>query len=252
MREGREREWMSKRIGRLPGGCRQTMAILVALGSLAVLSGCVTPIEVKQASKAQLDLLTTLDGAVGDLQQSFDQFSKSKQARIQEDGRIWIARQAIAAAFPKDKKSLVTADSLFDAHKNAVQPWIDYAFLADDIQAAIDRIDARLKKVTDSALQTQLTLEKQDWKKLQGELANKPEPVKQIESVIVDDLNNEQKTAVGVKKLLDVLRAQVALMKQLAGRVDAWLAIDVTITQEQADSLKATFSSATTALGGAK
>jgi len=252
MREGRERKWMSKWIGRLPGGCRQTMAFLVALGSLAVLGGCVTPIEVKQASKAQLDLLTTLDGAVGDLQQSFDQFSKSKQARIQEDGRIWIARQAIAAAFPKEPKSRVTADSLFDAHKKAVQPWIDYAFLADDIQAAIDRIDARLKTVTDSALRTQLTNEKLDWQRLQLDLGKKPESVKQIEAVIVDDLNDEKKTAADVKKLLDVLRAQVALMKQLAGRVDAWLAIDVTITQEQADSLKAAFSSATSALGGAK
>jgi hypothetical protein len=227
-------------------------AVLAALGSLAVLGGCVTPIEVKQASKAQLDLLTTLDGAVGDLQQSLDQFHKSKKARIQEEGRIWIARQAIETRFPKAPKRLVTADDLFEAHKTAVQPWIDYAFLADDVQAAITRIDERLNAVKDPAVQTQLTLEKQDWQRLQQELAKKPEAVKQIEDVIVADLNDENKTATNVNNLLEILRAQVVLMKQLAARVDAWLAIDVTVTQEQADALKAGFSAAASALGGAK
>lgn len=228
------------------------MVVLAVLGSLAVLGGCVTPVEVKQASKAQLELLATLDGAVGDLQQSLDQFHKSKEARIQEEGRIWIARQAIETKFPKTPKRLVTADDLFEAHKTEVQPWIDYAFLAGDVQAAIARIDERLKVVKDSALRTQLTLEKQDWQKLQLELAKKPEAVKQIEGVIVADLNDEKETATNVNKLLEILRAQVALMKQLAARVDAWLAIDVTVTQEQADALKSGFSAAATALGGAK
>jgi len=228
------------------------MVVLAVLGSLAALGGCVTPIEVKQASKAQLELLTALDGAVGDLQQSLDQFHKSKEARIQEEGRIWIARQAIETKFPKEPKRLVTADDLFKAHKSDVQPWIDYAFLADDLQATITRIDERLKVVIDPAVRIQLTLEKQDWQKLQQELANKPEAVKQIEAVIAVDLNDERKAATNVNRLLDILRAQVALMKQLAARVDAWLAIDVTVTQEQADALKTSFSAAATALGGAK
>jgi hypothetical protein len=226
--------------------------VIAAITVLGALGGCVTPIEVKQASKTQLDLLTTLDTATGELQQSLGQFHKSIEARIQEEGRIWIAKQAIEAANPGEPKTEVTADDLFKAHKNNVQPWIDYAFLSADIDATIGRIQDRLKKATDPSLRIQLEIEEQTWQKRKLALLNKPEAVKQIEAVIVDDLNGEIATAANVNKVLEILRAQIALMKQLAARVDSWLAIDVTVTQDQADALRQAFSAAAAGLGGAK
>jgi len=224
----------------------------VTLSMLVLVAGCVTPIEVKQASKTQLELLGVLGAAVVDLQSSLDSFHKDKQARIRQEGRIWIARQAIEVSYPLGSNSKTTADMLFETHKRNVQPWIDYAFLTDDVATTIRRLDERLKTTIDPSLKVQLTNEKLDWERLQLVLANKPSAVKQIEAVITDDLQAEQETAARVDKVLDILRAQIASMKELASRVDAWLAIDVTITQEQADALKSGFSRAASALGGNK
>jgi hypothetical protein len=224
-----------------------TVAVLVTLG------GCVAPIEVKQASKAQLELLTTLDTAASELQQSLGQFHQIIEARIREEGHIWIAKQAIEVAYPAAAaEATVTADALFKGHKELVQPWIDYAFVSDDIDATIARLQDRMKKTTDPALKIQLDNEEQTWQRRKLALTKKPAAVKQIEAVIVDDLNSEKKSAADINKVLDVLRAQIALMKQMAGRIDAWLAIDVTVTQEQADALRQAVSAAAGNLGGTK
>jgi hypothetical protein len=228
------------------------LTAMVAVAALVALGGCVTPIEVKQASKAQLELLTALDAAADELQQSLGQFHRSIEARTREEGRIWVAKQAIEVAYPDSSDVTVTADALFKGHKESIQPWIDYAFLSDDIDATIARIKERMKKTTDPALKIQLDNEEQTWQRRKIALAKKPSAVKQIEAVIVDDLNGEMKTAAEIHNVLDILRAQIAVMKQMAGRIDAWLAIDVTVTQEQADGLRQAFSAAAGSLGGAK
>jgi hypothetical protein len=226
---------------------------LAAVAVLVTLGGCVAPIEVKQASKAQLELLTTLDTAASELQQSLGQFHQIIEARIREEGRIWIAKQAIEVAYPAAAaEATVTADALFKGHRELVQPWIDYAFVSADIDATIARLQDRRRKATDPALQIQLDNEVLTWQNRKLGLAKKPEAVKQIEAVIVDDLNGEGKTAEEINKVLVILRAQIALMKQMAARIDAWLAIDVTVTQEQADALRQAVSTAAGSLGGAK
>lgn len=222
------------------------VVLLIALG------GCVTPIEVKQASKAQLELLTSLDDATGDLQQSLGQFHRSLEARIREEGRIWIAKQAIEVAYPAGSDAMITADALFNGHKESIQPWIDYAFLSDDIDATIARLQQRKNKATDPALKIQLENEEQTWQRRKLLLLKKPPAVKQIEAAIMDDLQGEMMTAAEIDKVLDILRAQIAVMKQIAGRIDAWLAIDVTVTQEQADALRQAFSAAAASMRGAK
>lgn len=229
-------------------------ALIFMLFAMALIAfgGCVTPIEVKQASKAQLELLGSLDSATSDLQQSLGQFHRSLEARIREEGRIWIARQAIEVAYPAGSDATVTADALFNGHKESVQPWIDYAFLSEDIDATIARLQARRSKATDPALKIQLENEEQTWQRRKLFLVKKPPAVKEIEAVIMDDLKSEMMTAADINKLLDILRAQIAVMKQMAGRIDAWLAIDVTVTQEQADALRQAFSDATASLRGAK
>src|SRR5262249_44654311 len=110
----------------------------------------------------------------------------------------------------------------------------------------------RRNKVTDPALKIQLDNEEQTWQRRKLFLTKKPPAVKQIEATIMDDLNGEMMTAAEINKVLDILRAQIAVMKQMAGRIDAWLAIDVTVTEEQADALGQAFSAAATSLGGAK
>jgi hypothetical protein len=194
--------------------------------------------------------LTTLDSAADDLRQSLSQFHKSIEARIREEGRIRIAKQAIEVASPSTSTATITADALFTGHKDTVQPWIDYAF--DDIDATISRIQDRITKTTDPALKIQLQNEELTWQRRKLALPKKPDAVKKIEAVIVDNLKGEMKTAADIDKVLGILRAQIAVMKQLATRVDAWLAIDVTVTQDQADALRQAFSAAAGNLGGGK
>jgi outer membrane murein-binding lipoprotein Lpp len=234
---------------------RHRSALIMALAAVVMqfaVSGCVSPIEVKQASKAQLDLIAALDSAASDLQQSLGQFHHNLEARTREEGRIWVAKQAIAVAYPETSTKEVTSDDLFKGHKEAVQPWIDYAFLSQDIDDTIKRLEDRLQKAKDPALKIQLTNEIQTWKLRQARLANKPKAVEEIEAMIVDDLNGQAQTASTVDKTIEILRAQIALMKQMAVQIDAWLAIDVTVTQDQADALRQAVSSATGSLGGGK
>src|SRR5262245_15481206 len=176
---------------------RHSSALIIALAAAVMqfaVSGCVSPIEVKQASKAQLDLIATLDTATSDLQQSLGQFQHSLEARTREEGRIWVAKQAIAVAYPETSTNEVTSDDLFKGHKEAVQPWIDYAFLSQDIDDTIKRLENRLQKAKDPALKIQLTNEIQTWKLRQARLANKPKAVEEIEAVIVDDLDGQAQT----------------------------------------------------------
>ena len=203
---------------------RHRFVLIMMLAAIALqltVSGCVSPIEVKQASKAQLDLIAALDGATSDLQQSLGQFHRSLAARTREEGRVWVAKQAIALAYPETSTTQVTSDELFKGHKDAVQPWIDYGLLSKDIDDTIKRLEERLQKAKDPALKVQLTNELQTWQLRQARVASKPKAVEEIEALIVDDLNGQIQTASTVDKALEVLRAQIALMKQMAARIDA-------------------------------
>ena len=213
---------------------------VLALMILALFAGCTTPIEVKTASKAQLDLLTALDGAVSDLQQSFDQFHNAKEARIREEGRMLVARQAIAALYPSNRPmKQMTADALFESYDANVQPWIDNAMALPDVEAQIVSLTKKIAATTDPVLKGRYTLALQDLQELRARLVrNKPAAVTEIEEVILADLSNERQTAQSVRHVLDILRSQIAVMKSIASKVDAWLAIDVNVSQEQADSLK--------------
>src|SRR5262249_39303276 len=149
----------------------------IAVGATlaAALGGCVTPIEVKQASKAQLELLNTLDSATADLQQSLAQFNRNIEARTREEGRIWVAKQAIEVAIPASSNAMVTSDDLFKSYKQSVQPWIDYAFLSNDIEATIAALKERRTKATNPALQVQLDNEVLTWERRKLTLAGQPE-----------------------------------------------------------------------------
>ena len=54
--------------------------MILGVAGMIALGACATPIEVKQASKAQLELLTTLEHAAEDLQQSLGQFHRAQRS----------------------------------------------------------------------------------------------------------------------------------------------------------------------------
>jgi len=220
-----------------------TLASVGLLGIAILLQGCVTPIEIKNASKAQLELIDSVDSAVTDLQAALDQFHRDKEVRILEEGRMHIAQQAIDVAISNDKAK-VTADQLYDIYTKQIQPWVDYAFRSSAIDERIAALQNRINATSDPILKVAMTLDLEDLQVLQAHLQNKPQSVKELEAVIQDDLDNERKTALQNHEMLEILQAQVALMKVVHERVDTWLAIDVTVTQEQVDALKQAFSSA--------
>jgi hypothetical protein len=225
------------------------LALFQLLGIAILLQGCVTPIEIKNASKAQLELIDSVDSAVADLQAALNQFHRDKEVRTLEEGRMLIARQAIDVAISNNKAN-VTADQLFDIYTKQIQPWVDYAFSSSSIDERIVALQKRISATSDPVLKVAMTSDLDDLQVLQALLQNKPPEVKELEAIIRDDLVNERKTARLNRELLEILRAQVALMRAMHARVDTWLAIDVTVTQEQADALKQAFNSAHQAIEG--
>jgi hypothetical protein len=245
---------------------RGTIVTLLAL----LVSGCATPPEVKTASRAQLELVDALDKAVADLQRGIDRFHDAKLRKTKEEGRILIARQAIdvAAGDPRNPPQ-VSADQLFLKFEADVAPWIDYAFTSETVEksiaehrAKIARIDKSLqgsdldesKRQSLAVLKNSLTNDLDDLRLLEARLTNKPPDVVEIEKVIEDDLQRERKSQDRVSLLLTVLREQIANMRAMAARVDSWLAIDVTVDQEQVDALEKAYREASAALdkGGAE
>lgn len=228
---------------------RQRISRLASVGLLGIailLQGCATPIEVKNASRAQMELIDTLDRAVANLQTALDQFHRDKEARILEEGRMLVARQAIDVAV-SNSNSMVTADQLFDTYKKKVEPWVDNAFSVLSIDQQIVALKKGVKGATDPVLKVAMQNDLDDLKTLN---ANKPKRVKEIESSIMGDLNKERKTAKQNHKMLEILRDQVVLMSAMHEKVDAWLAIDITVTQDQVDALKEAFTSARQAIEG--
>jgi hypothetical protein len=88
-----------------------------------VLRGCATPIEIKKASTAQIELINSVDTGVSDHQKAFAQFHREKENRIIEEGRMQIACIAIDEAI-YSPNSKVTADQLFQNYKAKIEPWI--------------------------------------------------------------------------------------------------------------------------------
>ena len=220
------------------GGCAFAGVLSCALVGVMLLGGCVTPIEVKTASQKQLQLIRELDSAVADLQGALADFHRQKEARILQEGRVLIAQQAIATAVSGRGNAEVTADMLFENHKNKVQPWIDYA-LADDLDAQIRLAEKRKARTNDPLVKGFFDIQIGDLRLLKATLANKPQPVKELEAVISEDLEAERTTAKSVEESLTHLRGQLALMSSMAESVDAWLAIDVSPSAEQVNALRA-------------
>lgn len=211
------------------------IALSGLLAIAMLMQGCATPIEVKNASKSQIELIKAVGEAVVNMQTSFDQFHKQKQDRIIEAGRMRIAQKAIETAVP-DESTAVNADKLFLSYNDNIQPWIDYAFV--DFDGQIKRLEEEIKSTNDEKLKDSLSFDLDDLKKKQADLHEKPQEVKNTELIYKTAFENETKTAERTHLRLEILRKQLALMNVMHGKVDAWLAIDVSPTQEQVNTLQ--------------
>ena len=65
-------------------------------------------------------------------------------------------------------------------------------------------------------------------------------------------IGEEQITAAYIDLQIEILEHQIAVMSQVASAVDQWLAIDVTLSQQQADQLDKTYKDAIAALDKSK
>src|SRR5262249_30911745 len=95
---------------------------------LLLAAGCATPPEVKTASRAQLELIGSLDEATAALADGLAAFHQDQQARIRAEGRVLIAKQAINVA-AADTNATTTVDGLFKVSTEQVRPWVDNAFV---------------------------------------------------------------------------------------------------------------------------
>ena len=225
-------------------------ALLVAVTACAVgLGGCVTPVEVKTASKKQLELIDSLDQATADLQAALAAFHRSNQDLIRNQARVAIARQSIDVAL-QGRSEKVTADQLFRSYNDQVRPWIDYAFADPRIAQHIEALKAQMAATSDVQEQLSIRNELDDLKVLQAKIRTKPAEVAKLETVFADELAAEAASIESLDRVFAVLRQQIATMKAAQQRVDAWLSIDVSVSQEQINSLTESFRTAQKALAG--
>ena len=208
---------------------------ILGISAAMLIQGCATPIEVKNASKSQIELIKAVDEAVVNMKTTFDQFHKQKQDRIIEACRMRIAQKAIETAVP-GTSTAVNADNLFLSYNNNIQPWIDYAFV--DFDGQIKRLEEEIKSTNNNKLKASLTLDLNDLKQIKSSLPEKPQEVRNTELIYKTAFENETKTAERTHLVLEILRKQLALMNVMHGKVDAWLAIDVSPTQEQVNALQ--------------
>ena len=166
-----------------------------------------------------------------------------------------IARQAIDVTINKDSAD-VTADALFDIYTKQIQRWVDYAF--DAYEDSIMSLEKKIVEIDEKINEEQnpenkenlilnrisLNLDLDDLQLLQAKLKQKPQLVDTLEMIIREDLKKAGDTGDQTRQALQILRAQVALMKVMQEKVDAWITLDVTVTQEQADALKDAFNAA--------
>jgi len=220
---------------------------LIGLPLPLILAGCATPPEIKTASRAQIELITAVNDATETLNQGLVQFHRDQQARIFDEGRVLIARQAINVAVP-DTNSLASADGVFKVSNEKVRPWVDNAFSGPEIDAAIAQTQARLNNATNVFVKGSLQNDLDDLNLLKTSLSQKPAEVAQLEAIIQQDAQAETETSNRVSATLKLLQAQLGLMKAAAVVIDDWLTIDVTLSQEQTDSLAQAFSEAKAAL----
>ena len=216
--------------------------------TVLLLQGCATPAEIKAASKTQLALIDSLDGAVGDLNSAINKFHRDQADLIRTEGRMRIAKQAVLLAVGEDAK--VEADDLFDIYKSDIYPWIAGAYSGPLIDQRIKNIEKVLAKDLEPDVRVKLRKNLNELRIARASQSAKPPDLDDLEQIILQNLENVASTEASVAETLELLRVQIALMKAMQTRIDDWLSIDVSPSQEQIDGLIKSFGEARTAIKG--
>ncbi len=229
---------------------RQPLHLAPAAAAL-LLMACATPIEIKQASQRQLELIDALDDGVLELRSAIEDFHREQAALIREDGRMQVARAAIMGATDEDRQT--TADALFELYEDDVYPWITSSIDGDTITEMDERIgdlEEKINETGDPLVRAMLTVELNDLRLERAKLDRIPADVATIATTVRQQLAESQATSRASTQSLDHLRTQIALMREMQARVDAWLSVDVSPSQEQVDALRESLVSARDAMGG--
>ena len=243
--------------------------LIAGLALAALAGGCASPPDVKQASARQLELLAELDRAVRAFEEGRLAELESGEGQMLEVGRVRVARAAIAAAAPNER-DVGRADDVFDVQRAQVALWIDHAMEEQVIADALSRYTKELQEC-DAELATLAALQgpeadaaaakvaalkvrrsvieanRQDWddrrisfgEELKDSGMSKPPGVRGAEDEAIEGRQSSRRVRLLVLRELTFLREQIGLMTSFAGTVDQWLGIDVTVSQEQADELRA-------------
>ena len=231
---------------------------VLAMGIWLMTSGCATPPVIKTASKTQCELIGELDQSVQALENGLVQFHEDNQEQIRQVGRVLIAQQAINVIMEPPNNGIpttngaTTVDALLETSNTRIRPFVDYAFSDAELQDEIAQVTGEMNAATNAIARALLHTKLESLTLKQAQLSNKPPAVAQLEGVLEGEIAKQEQTEQEVKQILDVVRAQAGLMKVMATTVDSWLALDVTVTQAQADNLETAVVNAQKALGGGK
>ena len=229
---------------------RPTTLGAVAVASVIWLAGCATPPEIKEASETQLRLMGELEQAVVNFDQALVEYSNDQRALILQESTVLIAQQAIEDALATNAKP-TTADQVFKVSQAEVQPAIGGAFQIVVINAEIAALEKQIDGEENELRKQGLIAKKGAFEDLRAELDFKrSDLVKEVESVILEELTEVHDHQRNTTQKLALLRQQVKLMKELAEHVNRWLAIDVTISEDDARSLQSALDTAFAAEGG--
>jgi hypothetical protein len=211
--------------------------------------GCATPAAIKQASRSQLELIKTVDSAVQDFSAALGRYYTDKENLIKQEGHMKLARQAIESSLTDTKKA-EKVGVLYDIYQDKVERYIDYGLDKDELTARQLDLEKKLEKESGLVEKAVISIQLDNIKQQLAELNNMPEPVKNLASAFNGEIRAVRSTSEENLKMLGLLRSQLALMLTLQEKVDAWLSIDVSITQDQANAMEKTFIDAYNGLSG--
>lgn len=226
--------------------------VFAILGITMLIQGCTTPVDVKSASQKQLELISAMDSATVKLQSALDQFYQDKEMLILEYGRSQIAKEAIDVAIT-DGNAEISVDDLFNAYNKDIAPWIENAFTSTKVDNELAKLNKQIQSEKNITHKIALEIKRDDLQLRKKKLTKMPDSVKKLDKILTASLTNVQKTSKQNHEMLDALRTHIGIMKNMQEKINAWLAIDITPSQEQIDSLRSTLVSGTKSIeGGAK
>lgn len=206
--------------------------------------------------------------AIG-LKQGLDDFHSQQKNTIEDWARVETATAAIDSLTKNEEGKEISANGLFEEDADNIRPLIDAA--ATDFNGQAKSFEALRKQkqtesdqATDREIRTKLQLVAANLAAMRNNAQRRDaafssaaqgsgcQECSRVRGQALALIGDEQTTAAYVDKQIEILEQQIAVMSQVAAAVDQWLAIDVTLSQQQADQLDKTYKDAIAALEKSK